>query len=225
MMFRAFDLAGAYGKAKRTFRHALRDDDDARRTLDTATEALEPFARSWRPTPIAHNDCYDDQMLVLPDGRIALVDFEEAGPGDPLLDVGNFLAHLQWAARFGRKRKTDASGPYHERFRAAALERFGWSERDLDLREPICLFRIRTNTIRRLEADWQERTVAGLRLVNETLNSTRARPVRALSARAASTRVRDAAPCGREGASRRHARRQHPRSTGGLVRARALDGA
>ena len=33
----------------------------------------------------------------------ALVDFEEAGPGDPMLDVGNFIAHLCWRSRFGRQ--------------------------------------------------------------------------------------------------------------------------
>ena len=166
---RAFDLAGAYRRAKRTFGHALRDHDEARRALERAVQALEPFARSWRPTAIAHNDFYDDQMLALPDGRIALVDFEEAGPGDPLLDVGNFLAHLRWTAHIGRTRKTDASGAYHEQFRTAALDRFDWSERDLDLREAICLFRICTNAIRRIEPDWLDRTVRGLKLVNETL--------------------------------------------------------
>ena len=166
---RAFDLAGAYRRAKRTFRHALKDDEAARRILDTATRVLDPFVRSWRPTAIAHNDLYDDQMLVLPDGRVAIVDFEEAGPGDPMLDVGNFLAHLRWASCFGQERKGDASGAYYLRFRAAALSRLCWSEEDLNLREAICLFRITTNTIRRLQHDWLERTISGLNLVNASL--------------------------------------------------------
>ena len=167
---RAFDLAGAYRRAKRTFRHALQDYENASRILDSAIRLLDPFARSWRPTAIAHNDLYDDQMLVLPDGRVAIVDFEEAGPGDPMLDVGNFLAHLKWASCFGKKRKTDASGEYYHRFRAAALNRHRWSEQELDLREAICLFRITTNTIRRLGPDWKARAVTGLSLVNESLS-------------------------------------------------------
>ena len=166
---RPFGLRGAYRRATRTFAYALRGHDDGRRMLGDLAAALDPFVESWQPSTVAHNDFYDDQMLVLPDGRVALVDFEEAGPGDPLLDVGNFLAHLRWTSRLGRTRKTDASGAYYHAFREAAIERFRWSEEDLALREAVCLFRIGTNTIRRLQTDWQENTLAGLALVSETL--------------------------------------------------------
>ena len=165
---RPFNLSAAYRRAKRSFIHNVRNEDTARRSLKDATKSLDPFARSWRPTGIAHNDFYDDQMLVLPDGRIALVDFEEAGPGDPMLDVGNFLAHLRWASRFGRKGR-DGSGAYYEQFRRASLEQFRWADRDLAFREAVCLFRICTNTIRRPQGDWRDRLEAGLTLVNETL--------------------------------------------------------
>ncbi len=167
---RPFNLQGAYRRAERTFKHVLGDDDDGRRALDNATQPLRPFVESWQPSTIAHNDFYDDQMIVSPDGRVALVDLEEVGPGDPMLDVGNFLAHLTWAACFGSKRKTDASGTYYHQFRNAALDRFGWDERELALREAACQFRICTNTIRRPKTDWHTSTVAGLALVNETLS-------------------------------------------------------
>ena len=55
------------------------------------------FAAAWRPTALAHNDFYDDQMLLMPAGNLALVDFEETGPGDPM------LAHLRWMAGFAPK--------------------------------------------------------------------------------------------------------------------------
>ena len=167
---RPFNLAGAYHRARRSFRHSLREHRSIRSVLREATESLDPFVRSWRPSAVAHNDFYDDQMLELRDGRIALVDFEETGPGDPMLDVGNMLAHLRWASRIGRRRDADASGAYHQIFRSAALERFGWSERDLALREGVCLFRVCTNAIRRPQEDWLDRLEAGLRLVNETLD-------------------------------------------------------
>ena len=166
---RPFNLPGAYRRAKRMFSHNVRDGGPAQRSLKDATRSLDSFVRSWRPTGVAHNDFYDDQMLALSDGRIALVDFEEAGPGDPMLDVGNFLAHLKWASRFGRKRRTDGSGLFHRQFRQAALDRFRWNESDLALREAVCIFRICTNTIRRPRADWRDRLQAGLSLVNETL--------------------------------------------------------
>ena len=166
---RTFNLAAAYRRAKRSFRHNVRDGGPALRSLNEATKSLDSFVRSWRPTGIAHNDFYDDQMLVLRDGRIALVDFEEAGPGDPMLDVGNFLAHLKWASCFGRKKKGDGSGAYYQQFRSAALERLGWSENDLAFREAVCLFRVCTNTIRHPQGDWRNRLEAGLTLVNQTL--------------------------------------------------------
>ena len=166
---RPFNLAGAYRRAKRSFRHKARDDDASLHELEDAVRVLDPFVEAWEPSGIAHNDFYDDQMLALPDGRIALVDFEEAGPGDPLLDVGNFLAHLRWAARFGRKREAPAAGAYHADFRQAALKRFAWSERDLALREAVCLFRVCTNAIRHPRRDWHDQLRSGLSMVNEAL--------------------------------------------------------
>ena len=167
---RPFNLPGAYQRAKRSFKQNLPDEGRVLRLLNDATGALDEFIRSWRPTCTAHNDFYDDQMLVLDDGRVALVDFEEAGPGDPMLDVGNFLAHLRWASCLGRKRENDASGAYHPVFRQAALDRFRWSERDLAFREAVCLFRICTNVIRRPQEDWRGMLEKGLSLVNENLN-------------------------------------------------------
>ena len=166
---RPFNLGSAYRRAKRAFTRALPEGEPALPELTDATEALDPFVESWRPSHMAHNDFYDDQMLVLPDGRIALVDFEEAGPGDPILDVGNFLAHLRWGAHFGREKEVEAVAAFHDVFRSAALERFGWNERELALREAVCLFRVCTNAIRHPREDWRDRLQAGLSLVNETL--------------------------------------------------------
>ena len=166
---RPFNLRGAYQRAKRSFQHNLRDNDAAAGYLKDAVKALDPFTGSWQPSCVAHNDFYDDQMLVLPDGRIALVDHEEAGPGDPMLDVGNFLAHLLWSSRFARQREAKACTDYYAIFRQAALERFRWDERELDLRVAVCLFRVCTNTIRHPQADWRDKLEAGLALVNESL--------------------------------------------------------
>ena len=166
---RPFNLLGAYRRARRVFRQVLRDLDGPRLTLKRATAALDPFVKSWQPSGVAHNDFYDDQMIRLPDGRLALVDFEEAGLGDPLLDVGNFLAHMRWSAHFGREAEAQASGAYHRRMRSAALERFGWERRTLNLREAVCIFRVCTNPIRHLAPDWPRRLEVGLSLVNEVL--------------------------------------------------------
>ena len=166
---RAFSLKRRYVQAKRILSHASRGDEGLRQSLRTATGRLDPFVESWRPSGMAHNDFYDDQMLELPGGRIALVDFEELGPGDPMLDVGNFLAHMLIQARLGRGSVSSATGAYQAAFRGASLDRSTWDERELDLRVAVCLFRICTSTIRHISPNWRRRLAAGLSLVNEAL--------------------------------------------------------
>jgi thiamine kinase-like enzyme len=41
-----------------------------------------------------HRDFYPDQVLISPDGRLYLLDFDLYCMGDPALDIGNFTAHL-----------------------------------------------------------------------------------------------------------------------------------
>ena len=164
-----FNLSGTYRRAKRSFTHLVRETDAAFVTLSKITKALDPFVESWRPSALAHNDFYDDQILVLPNGDMALVDFEEAGPGDPMLDVGNFIAHLRWRSKFGRQREAEAGPSYLDEFRLAAIERFGWHERELNLREAVCLFRTCTNAVRHPQEDWRGKLESGFSLVNEVL--------------------------------------------------------
>ncbi len=163
-----FGLRGRYYYANRILHHALENYPTVSLLRD-ATRALDPFVEGWRPSGIAHNDFYDDQMIVLPDERLALVDFEEAGPGDPMLDIGNFLAHLKWNSTFNKNINGDPNGAYYDRFRSAALERYPWNEADLNLREAVCLFRISTNPIRRPRSGWRDKVETGLQLVNDIL--------------------------------------------------------
>lgn len=166
---RPFNLSGRYRGAKQEINIAARDHDGVRREFDRAVAALDPFIQSWQPRGTAHNDFYDDQMLVLPDGRLALVDFEETGPGDPMLDVGNFLAHLRWSAMSGTEKRAVFRKEYHGILKNAALDRFGWDERDLGLREGVCLFRTCIFPVIRPRPDWSERLQRGLALVNEAI--------------------------------------------------------
>lgn len=159
-------LTAGLRRTQRLFAQVLADEG-AQRALQRATDVLRPFAEAWRPSALAHNDFYDDQMLLTPTGTLALVDFEEIGPGDPLLDVGNFLAHLRWTARFRSGAAAKRSDAYRRRFRSAALERFGWDERELALREAFSLFRVATNPLRHLQRRWPQTTEAGLELVAE----------------------------------------------------------
>ncbi|MDE2776835.1 MAG: phosphotransferase [Chloroflexota bacterium] len=167
---RPFSLKRAYDRAMGSFRHNLREDAESTYKVNAVAEALNPFVESWRPSHMAHNDFYDDQLLLMENGRIALVDLEDIGPGDPMLDVGNFLAHLRWSSQSSNQDRAANCRAYHEEMRRAALDRFQWDAHNLALREAVCLFRICTNIIRHPKPDWIFRLDAGLELVGECLN-------------------------------------------------------
>ena len=166
---RPFSLERAYARALRSFRHNLRDYAESTVKLNSLADALDGFVRAWRPSGMAHNDFYDDQLLALPGGGLALVDLEDIAPGDALLDVGNFLAHLRWSGQSRSQSRAANALTFHDELRRAALDRFAWDARELAMREAVCLFRICTNAIRHPREDWQQRLDAGLALVADCL--------------------------------------------------------
>ena len=161
-----FDLVGRFQTTERLLTHLLQREE-ACRLLQQVTSILGPFSESWQSSGLAHNDFYDDQMLLTPEGHLVLVDFEEIGPGDPLLDVGKLLAHLRRTARFGNAK--EPSDTYRRRVRSAALTRFGWDPQALDLREAIALFLLAPGPIRQLRRNWDKRVETGLALVSLVL--------------------------------------------------------
>lgn len=54
-----------------------------------------------QPVPI-HRDLHDKQVLIEPDGAVALLDFDLVSAGDAALDVANVLVHVELRARQGR---------------------------------------------------------------------------------------------------------------------------
>jgi aminoglycoside phosphotransferase (APT) family kinase protein len=71
------------------------------------------------PVPI-HRDLHDKQVLVEPGGGIGVLDFDTLALGDPALDLGNLLAHLDLRALQHRCSEVDA-----ERLGAALLDGYG----------------------------------------------------------------------------------------------------
>ena len=161
------NLRGGYLITQRLLSQVL-EGEEARRLLQLAMDTLGPFSESWEPSTLAHNDFYDDQVLITPQGQLALADYEEMGPGDPLLDVGNLLAHLRWMARFGIS--TEQCDSYRRGVRVAALDRFGWDSSELDMREAYAIFRLSGNPFRQLRSNWHQATETGLTMVAEVLD-------------------------------------------------------
>jgi aminoglycoside phosphotransferase (APT) family kinase protein len=61
--------------------------------LRLARDIARAIAAYDGETVLTHGDFYDDQVLITPEQTVIL-DLDEARPGHPLLDVGNFLAHI-----------------------------------------------------------------------------------------------------------------------------------
>jgi hypothetical protein len=58
---------------------------------------LQSLARGIKPSRICliHRDFYFDQVLFLPEMRVAVLDLDLACSGPPELDAGNYIAHLR----------------------------------------------------------------------------------------------------------------------------------
>ena len=122
------------------------------------------FAGSWRPSGPAHNDFHDGQLIIQPNGRIGVVDFDEAGSGDALVDVANLLAHLRWMAAFGPGKA--ANEEYRQRLRVAARNHFGADADGLAIREAFALLRLAGNPLRQAKDDYATRVRDGLALAS-----------------------------------------------------------
>ncbi len=67
--------------------------EDILLVLQRAEQLLAQFP-TYEPTGI-HRDFYPAQVIFRPSGKVAFVDLDLFSRGDPLIDVGNFLAHLR----------------------------------------------------------------------------------------------------------------------------------
>jgi hypothetical protein len=103
-----------------------------------------------------HGDFYDDQVLVAGDGAV-LIDLDGMRLGHPLLDVGNFLAHLSASDErpAGREAFLDGYGrttePHAGTFEAAAL------------------LQLAVGPFRRLEPGWPDEVERRLRVAASRL--------------------------------------------------------
>ncbi|MGH2558070.1 MAG: phosphotransferase [Thermomicrobiales bacterium] len=103
-------------------------------------------ALSRLPTDCAtvHGDFYDDQVLVASDG-VTLVDLDEARLGHPLLDAGNFLAHLTAAGDPDEARSAFLDAYRHHNAAPSS---------EVALFETIGLLKLAIRPFRHLDPDW-----------------------------------------------------------------------
>lgn len=87
-----WSFARELANALRTCAEAGLDSDRPASLLSRARALMS--ARPEAPELAVHRDYYVDQLFDL-QGATALFDLDDARQGDPALDLGNFLAHLQ----------------------------------------------------------------------------------------------------------------------------------
>lgn len=107
-----------------------------------------------------HGDFHAEQVVIDADA-VGILDLDEAGLGDPAVDLGNFVAHVENHSLRGRLRP-DRIGAMKdallEGYRAAA----GRLPRGIEFHTAVGLFSLAPHTFRRREADWAKRTEAAL---------------------------------------------------------------
>jgi hypothetical protein len=136
-----------------------------------AAELASALAESPAETGATHGDFYASQVLLGADaqGRIGLLDLDEACTGERWADLGNFAAHLESDAIRGHVR-AERVGPLVAALNASYSDA---SARALSPRVKLytaaALFRLAPHPFRRREPDWPGLTCRIVQRANELL--------------------------------------------------------
>ncbi len=121
----------------------------------------------YKPRGI-HGDFSADQVLLLADGQVAFVDFDAAGGGDPMADLGSFLAQLEQMVCSGRLSQQAAhqvrSGLISGYQREAATR---FDEQRLRLHTAARLMRLVVGPFRAHHPNWIDQAVSSLQRAQE----------------------------------------------------------
>ncbi|RKT46151.1 aminoglycoside phosphotransferase family protein [Thiocapsa rosea] len=125
--------------------------------------------------PCIHGDFSADQILLDAD-RVAIIDYDQAGSGDPAADLGSFIARLEDDCLAGRLASARA-----EEIAADLIEgycREGRCARPVrtDLYVAAGLLRLAPEAFRRRECNWPERIEQTLLRVEHLLRGQTGRP-------------------------------------------------
>ncbi|MFN0057711.1 MAG: phosphotransferase enzyme family protein [Planctomycetota bacterium] len=128
------------------------------RLADALSRQLAQF--SVEPSAIVHGDLHPGQWIIAPNDAVVLTDFDRAGRGYALYDLGNMYAHLA------------AFAPARELFRAFAhgYQELAESALDPELLRAACavaLLRGAVTPFRSLRSEWPRETVRIIEQVSE----------------------------------------------------------
>jgi hypothetical protein len=101
-----------------------------------------------------HGDLYEAQILVDGDGRLGLLDLDDLGLGDPLLDAATFSTHLL-ALALGHPVHRARILDYRQDLRRAFLDALDAEDHALRWRESYAMLLLAPTPFRSLRPDWQ----------------------------------------------------------------------
>jgi Ser/Thr protein kinase RdoA (MazF antagonist) len=116
------------------------------------------------PDRLVHGDLYEDQVFVDDDFSLGLIDVDDLGPGDPVLDAANFCAHLL-ALGVSVPSAWDRLVAYRTLVRDAFLARLDVTPAALAWREALALLLLASGPFRVLDPNWPEAIGRRLELV------------------------------------------------------------
>ncbi|CAG1006981.1 hypothetical protein PHYC_03379 [Phycisphaerales bacterium] len=127
------DAAAEARVLRRWVRNALDYALISQADADSCDDLLSDLARGPVPYCLIHRDFHERQVLISLAGRVGIIDFDTLSIGEPALDLGNVLAHLDLAAKQNAASPAalaqhasaflDGYGPSRELLRRAAAYR------------------------------------------------------------------------------------------------------
>ena len=128
-----------------------------KRTVRMACRLVAWLRRQPPGTALVHGDFYDKQVIVNGD-EVKLIDFDEVSMGDPLLDLGNYGAHLEWDVTRGAMTKNELE--QQQQTLLCAYERAAGPVQEVRLHKytALGLFRLLHHPFRDWEDDWPIKT-------------------------------------------------------------------
>jgi hypothetical protein len=120
-------------------------------------------------TRVVHGDFYEGQLLIDGEGAITgVLDVDDIGPGDPVMDIANYTAHLSSLAE--SHPESSARLLAHQRsIRALYLERSGVPTGALAAREAVVGLGMATGPLRVLSENWPDRVDARIGIAARSL--------------------------------------------------------
>ncbi|XZE51909.1 phosphotransferase [Planctomycetaceae bacterium SH139] len=136
------------------------------RTAEIVTRVLHRLESTRGETTLCHGDFYAKQILV-DQGDVHFIDFDQVGPDDRYRDVANFVAQLHWRERagdFGFPRLQAVSESFLAGYRRVFLR---FDEERYQAQLAAALLRCAMHPFRNAMPDWQ----AGIEALLEQANA------------------------------------------------------